>query len=367
MPQPVARQGEIGVPAPFQGDMFQFEYEQELATLPPSRAHQEPIDVLSYDRYIVAMSGGKDSIACLLHLLDCGVPKDRIEVHHHNVDGEETGEDGLMDWPVTGDYCKKLSEALGLRYSQSWRHGGIERELMRDNQPTAPVSIPYLVDGKRMDVGGAGKPNTRLKFPQQSANLAVRWCSSVVKIAPMDAWISNDPQFLDGRTLVITGERAEESSARSHYNEFEPHRKDNRNGARVRRFVDHWRPVHKWSEQQVWDIIKRYSIRPHPGYSLGFGRLSCRCCVFASKNQWATIKFIAPSQFKRVAEVEAFTGLTIHRKLSVQEQAACGTPYPASNNPELIAVANSHVFSLSIFVDDWQLPAGAFGEASGPT
>ena len=31
-----------------------------------------------------------------------------------------------------------------------------------------------------------------------------------------------------------------------------------------------------------------------------------------------------------------------------------------------VAVANSHVFSLSIFVDDWQLPAGAFGEASGP-
>lgn len=94
-----------------------------------SNAHTEPIDVHSYDRYIVAFSGGKDSLAVLLHLLECGVPKEKIEVHHHNVDGEHTGEDGLMDWPVTLDYCRKVSEALGLRFSQSWREGGIERVM----------------------------------------------------------------------------------------------------------------------------------------------------------------------------------------------------------------------------------------------
>ncbi|RMA56442.1 3'-phosphoadenosine 5'-phosphosulfate sulfotransferase (PAPS reductase)/FAD synthetase [Acidovorax sp. 100] len=367
MLMPLARASGDGVPPLVQSDMFQDEIELELAANPPSKAHKEPIDVMSYDRYIVAMSGGKDSIACLLHLLECGVPKDRIEVHHHCVDGEPTGEDGLMDWPVTTDYCRKVAEAFGLRFSLSWRHGGIERELMRNNQPTAPVSIPYLVDGKRMDVGGQGKPNTRLKFPQQSSNLSVRWCSSVAKISLMDAWISNDPQFLEGRTLVITGERAEESSSRAHYHEFEPHRKDNRNGARVRRLVDHWRPVHKWTEHQVWGIIKRWRVVPHVGYSLGFGRLSCRVCVFASKDQWATVKFIAPSQFKRVSTLEAFTGLTIHRAKSVEEQASCGRVYPASVDPELIAVANSHVYTLEVFTDNWVLPAGAFGEASGPT
>ena len=89
-----------------QCDMFQEEYEQQLAALPKSKAHTEPIDVLSYDRYIVAMSGGKDSVACLLHLLECGVPRDLIEIHHHNVDGEETGEDGLMD-----RYCGLLQKA----------------------------------------------------------------------------------------------------------------------------------------------------------------------------------------------------------------------------------------------------------------
>lgn len=349
------------------GDLFQDELDLELSKEPPSRAHTDPIDVLSYDRYLVAFSGGKDGLAALLHLLELGVPKDRIEVHHHNVDGEHTGEDGLMDWPVTLDYCRKLCAALGLRFSQSWRHGGIERELRRDNQPTAPVSIPYLVDGKRMDVGGHGKPNTRLKFPQVSADLRVRWCSSVVKISCMDAWISNDPQFLEGRTLVITGERAEESSTRAKYHEFEPHRKDNRNGARVRRFVDHWRPVHKWSESAVWQAIERWRIVPHVAYRLGFTRLSCRSCVFASKDQWATIKSIAPIQFKRVADLEAFTGQTIHRSKSVHELAESGKAYVSSADHHLVTMGNSHVYTGEIFTDNWVMPAGAFGEASGPS
>jgi 3'-phosphoadenosine 5'-phosphosulfate sulfotransferase (PAPS reductase)/FAD synthetase len=348
-------------------DLFQDELDLELAKQPLSKAHTEPIDVHSYDRYIVAFSGGKESLACVLHLLECGVPKERIEIHHHNVDGEHTGEDGLMDWPVTLDYCRKVSQALGLRFSQSWRNGGIERELRRENQATAPVSIPYLVDGKRMEVGGQGKPNTRLKFPQVSADLRVRWCSSVAKISCMDAWISNDPQFLEGRTLVITGERAEESSSRAKYHEFEPHRKDNRNGARVRRLVDHWRPVHKWPEAQVWQVIQRWRIVPHVAYRLGFSRLSCRTCVFASKHQWATIKVIAPNQFKRVGALEAFTGQTIHRSKSIHELAELGQPYAASADPALIALGNSHVYTGEVFTDNWQLPAGAFGEDSGPT
>lgn len=42
-----------------------------------------------YDKYIVAFSGGKDCTACFLHLLDIGIPKERIELWHHEVDGRE--------------------------------------------------------------------------------------------------------------------------------------------------------------------------------------------------------------------------------------------------------------------------------------
>jgi predicted phosphoadenosine phosphosulfate sulfurtransferase len=52
----------------------------------------------SYDTIIVAFSGGKDATACLLTLIEAGVPPDRIELHHHAVDGQA---EPFMDWPCT--------------------------------------------------------------------------------------------------------------------------------------------------------------------------------------------------------------------------------------------------------------------------
>ena len=41
------------------------------------------IDINSYDHYIIAFSGGKDSLACLLHLLELGVDRSKVELWHH--------------------------------------------------------------------------------------------------------------------------------------------------------------------------------------------------------------------------------------------------------------------------------------------
>ena len=42
-----------------------------------------------YDKIIVLFSGGKDSLACVLHLLELGVPREKIELWHHDIDGGE--------------------------------------------------------------------------------------------------------------------------------------------------------------------------------------------------------------------------------------------------------------------------------------
>ena len=304
----------------------------------PAVSFDEPAslaDVLRYDRVVVAFSGGKDSVALVLFLLDLGVPRDRIELWHHDVDGREGS--GLMDWPSTRDYCRRFAEAFGLTLFFSWRVGGIEAEMYRDNAPTGAVCFE-TPEGETVRVGGDSTSlGTRFKWPAKSANLAVRWCSSVAKIDVMARAITNQDRFLDSRTLVLTGERAEESSARAKYKTFEPHRTDNRNGKRVRRYVDHWRPIHGWPEWKVWEMFERHRVRPAAPYLLGFSRLSCMICVFLHPDQWAMVRAIDPARFQRIQAIEQEFDHTIDNRLSVVEMADKGT-VPADLDLSLIHI-----------------------------
>ena len=314
-----------------------------------------------YDIFVVAFSAGKDSLACVLHLLELGVPPQRIELHHHDIDGRGAP---FMDWPITPAYSRAVARHLGLPIYFSWREGGFRREMERQDAATAPVLFerpaPYTALG---GAGGAGPPGTRQRFPQVSSDLRVRYCSAALKIDVLAAVLRNEPRFDGVRTLVITGERAEESPSRARYATFEPHRANARS-----RHVDHWRPIHAWTAANVWDCLQRHSIRPHPAYGLGWGRLSCMCCIFGSPNQWATLRAIFPDRFALIAAAEAASGFSIHRTATVTQLAERGQPYAAAlQNPELVALAQSTTWRGPVTQRPWRLPAGAYAEAAGPS
>ncbi|EGG79136.1 hypothetical protein SXCC_00223 [Gluconacetobacter sp. SXCC-1] len=163
-------------------------------------------DLTSYDSIIVAVSGGKDGLVCLLALLEAAAPKDCLELWHHEVDGQGAS---FMDWPSTAPYVSALAQDFGLPLYRSWREGGFEREMLRHAAPTAPVLFESP-DGL-IRTGGQGSNGTRLRFPQVSASLTTRWCSSVTKIDVADRSLRGQERFLNRRTLFVTGERAEES------------------------------------------------------------------------------------------------------------------------------------------------------------
>lgn len=333
-----------------------------------SSPHQEnTVDLTSYDTIIVTFSGGKDSLACVLHLLEeerrLGVDlKSKIELWHHDVDGDD--EDGLMDWPVTTSYCRAIAKAFDLPIYFSWKVGGFEREMLRDNARTAPIRFE-TPDGFDEVGGERGKLSTRLRFPQVSADLNVRWCSAYLKIDVGAAAIRNQARFDGKRTLVLSGERAQESTARANYETMEPDR-SHCVGKRVQRHVDRWRPVHGWSEVEVWKIIERWKVAPHPAYVLGWGRVSCMACIFGSPNQWASVRKLAPEKFERIANYEDQFGTTIKRKDSVRDQADKGTPYTWA--AEAAVAAMSREFDGPVFLENWTMPLGALkGESCGPT
>lgn len=329
----------------------------------PSDKILSPAELLTYDRVLLLWSGGKDSLACLLALLEAGYPRDRIEMHHHRVDGAP-GEH-FMDWPITSAYCKAVADHYGIRYTESWRVGGFLGEMTRTNAPTGPVAIP-TIEGGHLILGGDGPLGTRNKFPQVAASLQVRWCSSATKIDVGARYLTNDLRFRIGKTLVISGERAEESTNRATYEAFEPDRSDNRKGVRVNRHIDHLRMVHTWTERDVWEIIERHKMVVHPCYYLGWSRGSCRFCIFGNEHQWASARAIAPVAFAVVADYERRFGVTIQRKFNIIQLADKGTSHadPAS---EWARLSNSTVWDIPVVTDHWVLPKGAYAKSGGPT
>lgn len=238
-----------------------------------------------------AFGGSKDSSTSFLYLLNHGIPIDRIELWHKEVDGRENT---FFDWEVTPGYCRQFAEAFHVPIYYQWKEGGFYREMKHDNSRTAPNCFE-CPDGKINKVGGKrGKLNTR---------------------------------FRNTRTLVISRERGEESAARANYAVFEPDRADRREGKQFIRHVDRFRPLRDWKEQQVWEIIERYRVRVHPCYYMGWSRCSCKSCVFSNKNQFAGANFISPLQMEKVVSMEKQFCWTMKRNTDLPSLTATGTPY----------------------------------------
>lgn len=313
---------------------------------------------------VIAFSGGKDSVAMVLHLLSKGVDKDSIELWHHDVDGD--GEQ-LFDWPCTKSYCQAFADAFGLKILFSYAKGGILREIYRTNETIQPVFFQKEPGGPYYEVKPQDKErfyNTRRRFPAVSADLNVRWCSWIAKISVMLKGINHSERYRNANIIISTGERRLESTARSNYRKMELYR-----GASSTRRAIQWRPIIGWTEQQVWDIIERYGVQPHPCYELGWNRCSCQLCIFSNANTWAAINEISPEKVERIAEIETDLNFTLYSdkekgknvmKNVYAARVLKGVSFiPAAAKQRWLDEALNE-FTSPIIIDNWKLPAGAF-------
>jgi 3'-phosphoadenosine 5'-phosphosulfate sulfotransferase (PAPS reductase)/FAD synthetase len=325
---------------------------------------RELLPLERYDLCIVSCSGGKDSLAVLLDLLERGVPRQRVQLWHQAVDGQPGVDEPFADWPCTVAYVRAVSEALGVRVLVQYRVGGFLAELLKDQGKTLPVRFERQ-DGTWGQAGGVlCQPRTRRRFPQKSADLRVRWCTPVLKIDVAALTLTNDPALRQGRFLFLTGERRQESAHRAAYAEREPHRCDSQ-----RRRVDAWRSVIDWDEERVWNALRRHGVVPHPAYRLGFGRVSCLTCIFGGADQWASVRRLAPHTFARIAAYERQFGCTITPGRGVDQLADAGRPYPETADVALVDLALGTEYpGAAVRIDPtrWTLPAGAFKRGGGP-
>ena len=369
----------------------------------PDKINQRLLDIntldpASYDKILVQFSGGKDSLASTLLAL-IALPesaRSKVELWHQDVDGKEGST--LFDWECTHAYCEAVAAHLGVPIYFQWRIGGLEgvcdrdtgdkseavrfevpASEMADPMPRAKLpqgtprfpSVPEMIN--TLQTGGAGQPKRIMAFPAQGSIKAGRRCSPQAKIDPSHLALNNQRRFVGKRILWVTGERAEEGSTetkqgpRASYAQFERHLCDSR-----KKTVHHWRPVHQWTEAQVWDLIAENLIIPHPAYFLGFSRLSCRPCIFIGANEMATLRRDYLATFEALAAKEIIYGKTINSKrergqlvkVSVNDLADKGTAFKAW--PAMQAIATSRTWDGPVVYPQgktWVLPLGAFSKS----
>lgn len=344
---------------------------------------EELLPLEEYDLIVVLFSGGKDSTACYLKLVELGVPKEKIELWHHDIDGGHPTR--RMDWRCTQNYVKSFADAEGVTLRVSYRVNGFFGELYRigASEPiewidpeTGEVKqcklSPNYLKCKELKEQATEEMEEllkeygcRLKFPAKTGDLSRRWCSAYLKIDVMGSVTANIKETkANKKILIVSGERRGESAGRAKYNEIEIGRKNAE--AKAHRTVHQWRCCIDYTEKDVWELLKRHHINPHPCYRVGWNRCSCAMCIFSTPRLYAGFNELFPEDFKELHEDEVRLGFTLDNKKDLYEFIDGAESCVVRTDEAAIRSIQTGEFSVEdVYVKAWRYPAGAFHGADG--
>lgn len=246
---------------------------------------------------LVTVSGGKDSLADWLLAIESGV---EFQAAHADTGHEH---------PETVEYLNYLESKLGplrrIRADFTQRIAD-KRTFVKDKWPTSlvrdlgfteteaasiirralnalkPAGIPFL----DMCIWKGTFPSTQRKF-----------CSFELKQIPMQEQVV-DRLIAEGKRVITwQGVRAQESARRAALAEWEE-------GFDLGPSLSIYRPILKWTHDEVFALAKRHGIKPNPLYQQGCSRVGCMPCVNVNKAELAEIFTRWPEEISRVAEWE---------------------------------------------------------------
>lgn len=233
---------------------------------------REELDkILDGRRLVVSVSGGKDSTACCLHLMELG-----YEPHEYDRIFFDTG----WEHPLLYEYIREdLPQVVG------------PIETLR-----AEIEIPEELEEtarefeRELGVEYSSMIRLVLKkgmFPSRTR----RYCTENLKIKPAVAYLAR----YEGACVNVVGIRAEESKARSLMTpwEFSPAFD-----------CETWRPLIDWPVEKVIAIHQRHGVKPCRLYlEHNATRVGCYPCIFARK---AEIRSIDEHSRDRVEFMQRF-------------------------------------------------------------
>lgn len=265
---------------------------------------------------VVSVSGGKDSTATLLLAIALGV-KNLIAVF------ADTGN----EHPIVYQYLDYLERALGItirRIKGNFAHRiAAKRAFVRDKWPQR--GVPHSVVEAALEVlHPTGNPFLDLclwkgRFPSTKA----RFCTQELKRDPIIQQVMLPLMDTGQMILSWQGVRADESLARRHLPECDE----------VGGGLFNYRPILRWSVEDVFEAHRYMGIDPNPLYRQGMRRVGCMPCVNCNKDELAQIAARFPEEVARVREWEAL--------VAQASKKGAATFFPTANDPT--ASASDHI------------------------
>lgn len=269
--------------------------------------HAGPVPMGRQTQHLVSVSGGKDSTATYLLALESGRPYRAVfadtgnehELTYEYVARlhERTG--GPKVETVRADFTRQL--AIHREYVlREWPKQGIDDEIVQEAARLhAPTGNPYL-----------DLCISKGRFPSRMA----QFCTGELKEIPITTQIVG-PMLKRGRVLQWLGVRAEESAHRARQPRFNRHE----SGSVL------WRPIFRWSIEDVWAQHRRHGLRPNPLYAIGMRRVGCLPCINCRKDELRRIADRFPAHIDRVRRWE--------NVVSAANKRRSATFFPAVTDP----------------------------------
>ncbi len=220
----------------------------------PEITHHPDVDaaITAGAAVAVGVSGGKDSqaaaIATLLHLNAIGHTGPRILIH---------ADLGIVEWNDSLPVCRNIAADLGVDLITVRRKAGGLMERWESRWASSQRRYENL--------------ETVTLVPCWSTP-AMRFCTSELKTHVIVADLKR--RFRGMPIINVTGIRADESASRA----LQPVASQQKGSD-----IWNWRPILKWSTEDVFNAIEASRMAPHPAYrSFGMTRVSCRFCIMSS-------------------------------------------------------------------------------------
>ena len=244
---------------------------------------------------IVSISGGKDSTALLLLALERETPNlevvfaDTGHEHAQTYDYVRYLEDALnvpIRW-VRADFRMRIANKREFIMKQWVKDGVSQSKIDRALELLVPTGNPFL----DLCLWKGRFPSTKARF-----------CTMELKHEPITKKVLMPALRQSPMVLSWQGVRREESLARARLYDFDL-------DADLPGIVN-YRPILRWTVEEVFAFHRRHGIKHNPLYEQGMGRVGCMPCIHARKDELREIGTRFPDEIARVSQWEKLVSQT---------------------------------------------------------